>query len=127
MLAFVERPHLVADRVLDGAGVREVVNWGVELVDGERVQVPPPLSSQRSANGDGDGDAAAVTQFVLVGVVLLHRAATSPATTLSTLAVASADRRWFELANRLAQLGLVRAVENRRAAADAVQALLDGP
>ena len=113
VLTDTPRPHLVADRDLTSAGVREIVSWGV-LLDGDHVVVPAPLTA---AGGS-------YRRFAFAGVVAFRDETTSDAETLAALAARSVHREWFEAAASAIELGGVRTAADRPAARSAVVSLL---
>jgi hypothetical protein len=113
VLTDTPRPHLVADRELTAAGVREIVSWGV-LQDRDHVVVPTAL-------GAGDD---MERRFTFAGVVALRAEAMSDAETLAALAAHSVHREWFEAAASAVEQGAVRTAADRPAARSAVRSLL---
>lgn len=107
VLTDLPRPHLVADRQLLDAGIREVVNWGI-ISDGRHVTIAPPLHSD------------VATQFEVVGTLTFEPEPAQPAERLVRLASRSTHPAWFEAVATPSEHGEITTVSDRQAARRAI-------
>lgn len=137
VLVDAARPLLMADRTLDGSGVRELAAWSV-AVDGVIVRVPPPLTA---VGGDSVTDDAGWTSFTLVGLVGVdrcdndgdddaarrHRAEhhpTTPAGLLARFARRHPSLAWFDTLRGFVDDGNVVLATDRASAVGSLVGLL---
>ncbi len=117
VLTDIARPHLVNDRELYAAGVNEIVHWGLVL-DGDALLVPEPLEAKwRDA---GIPNPHQFERLQICGLVVHDRSGFTLGTQLARLTAHSSSQRWFTIATRLTESGLVRATRDRANARSAV-------
>lgn len=118
------RPHLMADRQLDDAGITETVHWGVDLAADRTMRVAGHLEPlDWAAARLAAPDPRPVLQ--LVGVAHLGQPDGTGAL-VASLAAHSLQPEWFDTLQTMAERGLIRSVTDRTGLRSAVRALLDG-
>ena len=116
------RPHLLADRQLEAAGIHEVANWGIDLTrDGTLAPVGTLETLDWAAAGLAAPEPAPVLQ--LVGVAHLGEPESTGAL-VASLAAHSLQPGWFDALQAMSDQGLIRTAPSRAGLRSAVRALL---
>ncbi len=118
------RPHLMADRQLDEAGITETAHWGVDLAGDRSLRVAGHLEPlDWAAAGLAAPDR--LSALHLVGVVHLGQPDGIGAL-VASLAAHSLQPGWFDTLQTLATRGVIRSAPDRTGLRSAVRAMLVG-